>query len=230
MILPTRIARPRDKAKVKTAVQIVEREILAPLRHHRFTSLADLNLAIRERLERLNTRPFHKLQGTRRTLFDDTDRLALRPLPPERYEYAERRTAKVNIDYHIAVEKHCYSVPYQLVRATVTVRTTATMIEVLHRGTRVAVHARRHTPGGYSTDPSHRPKSHQRHLEWTPSRLVHWGQSIGVATGAVVTHILESKPHPEQGYRACLGLFPSGNATAARASKRPPRVPRPPAR
>ena len=100
--------------------------------------------------------------------------------------------------------------PYQLVRATVTVRTTATMLEVLHRGTRVAAHARAHTPGAYSTDPAHRPKSHQRHLEWTPSRLVHWGTSIGAATGAVVAHILASKPHPEMGYRACLGLLSLG--------------------
>lgn len=225
VILPTRVVRPRDKAKVETAVQIVEREILAPMRHDRFTSLAELNTAIRARLERLNTRPFQKLPGTRRTLFEATDRAALRPLPAARYEYAEWRQAKVNIDYHITVEKHCYSVPYPLVRATVTVRTTATMIEVLHRGTRVAAHVRRHTPGGYSTDPAHRPKSHQRHLEWTPSRLVRWGESIGVATAAVVTHILASKPHPEQGYRACLGLFSLGKrygparveAAAARA-------------
>ena len=191
-------------------MQIVEREILAPMRHHSFTSLAELNAAIRERLERLNTRPFQKLPGTRRTLFEATDRDALRPLPATRYEYAEWRTAKVNIDYHIAVDKHFYSVPYQLVRATVTVRTTATMLEVLHRGTRVAAHARAHTRGAYSTDPAHRPKSHQRHLEWTPSRLVHWGTSIGAATGAVVEHILASKPHPEQGYRACLGLLSLG--------------------
>ena len=207
VILPTRVATPRDKAKVETAVQIVERELLAPMRHHMFTALAELNHAIRERLERLNTRPFQKLPGTRRTLFDAIDRPALRPLPPARYEYAEWRAAKVNIDYHIAVDRHFYSVPYQLVRATVTVRTTATMLEVLHQGKRVAAHARRHTPGGYSTDPAHRPKAHQQHMEWTPSRLEHWGQSIGVATGAVVAHILESKPHPEQGYRACLGLF-----------------------
>ena len=209
-ILPTRTVHPRDKAKVETAVQIVEREILAPMRDHIFSSLAELNQAIRERLEQLNHRPFQKLQGTRRTLFEATDRDALRPLPPERYEYAEWRTAKVNIDYHIAVEKHFYSVPYQLVGAIVTVRTTSAMLEVLHHGTRVAAHVRRHTPGCYSTDPAHRPKSHQQHLEWTPSRLVHWGQSIGVATGAVVAHILETKPHPEMGYRACLGLLSLG--------------------
>ena len=205
-ILPTRIAAPRDKAKVETAVQIVERELLAPLRHHRFTSLAELNAALRERLDALNDRPFQKLPGTRRSLFEATDRPALRPLPATRYEYAEWRTAKVNMDYHIAVEKHGYSVPYTLVRATVDVRLTATMCEILHKGTRVAAHVRRHTPGGYSTDPAHRPKSHTRQLEWTPSRLVDWGESIGVATGAVVAHLLDHKPHPEQGYRSCLGL------------------------
>ncbi len=209
-ILPTRVAAPRDKAKVETAVQIVERELLAPLRHHGFTSLAALNDALRERLDALNDRPFQKLPGTRRALFEATDRPALRPLPATRYEYAEWRTAKVNIDYHIAVAKHCNSVPYTLVRATVDVRRTATMCEILHHGTRVAAHVRRHTPGGYSTDPAHRPKSHTQHLEWTPSRLVRWGASIGVATGAVVAHILEHKPHPEQGYRACLGLLSLG--------------------
>ena len=214
-ILPTRVAAPRDKAKVETAVQIVERELLAPLRHHRFTSLAELNAALRERLDALNERPFQKLPGTRRALFEATDRPALRPLPATRYEYAEWRTAKVNIDYHIAVEKHCYSVPYPLVRATVDVRLTATMCEILHQGTRVAAHARRYTPGGYSTDPAHRPKSHTRHLEWTPSRLVRWGESIGVATGEVVAHILDHKPHPEQGYRACLGLLSLGKRFGA---------------
>ncbi len=205
-ILPTRVAAPRDKAKVETAVQIVERELLAPLRHQRFTSLAALNAALRPRLETLNTRPFQKLPGSRRALFAATDQPALRPLPATRYEFAEWRRAKVNIDYHIAVDKHCYSVPYTLVRATVEVRLTATMCEILHRGTRVAAHTRCHTPGGYSTDPAHRPKSHARHLEWTPSRLLRWGETIGAATGAVVAHILEHKPHPEQGYRDCLGL------------------------
>lgn len=209
-ILPTRVVRPRDKAKVETAVQIIEREVLAPMRHQRFTSLAELNDAIRERVDRLNTRPFQKLAGTRQTLFAETDRPALRPLPAERYEYAEWCQAKVSIDYHIAVAKHFYSVPYALIRETVTVRITAAMIEVLHRGKRVAAHVRRLAPGRYSTDPAHRPKSHQRHLEWTPSRLVRWGQSIGVATGAVVEHILASRPHPEQGYRACLGLLSLG--------------------
>lgn len=205
-ILPTRVAAPRDKAKVETAVQIVERELLAPLRHDRFTSLAELNGALRDRLDALNARPFQKLPGTRRTLFDATDRPALRPLPATRYEYAEWRRAKVNIDYHIAVEKHFYSVPYALLRATVDVRLTATMCEILHRGTRVAAHPRRHAPGASSTDPAHRPTAHAQHQEWTPSRLVRWGDAIGPATGALVAHLLAAMPHPAHGYRACLGL------------------------
>lgn len=203
-ILPTRVVRPRDKAKVETAVQLVERELLAPMRHQRFTSLAELNAALRERLDTLNARPFQKLPGSRDTLFTETDRPALQPLPVDRYEFAEWREAKVNNDYHIAVDKHCYSVPF---RARVSVRLTVSMVEILHHGRRVAAHVRRTIVGGYSTNAAHRPTSHQRHAEWSPSRLVHWGASIGVATGGVVAHILASKAHPEQGYRACLGLL-----------------------
>ncbi|MGH7713276.1 MAG: IS21 family transposase [Gemmatimonadaceae bacterium] len=206
-ILPTRVARPRDKAKVESGVLIAEREILAPLRDQVFTSLAALNAAIAERREAINTRPFQKLDGTRRERFETLDRPALRPLPPTRYELAEWVSARVNIDYHIAVERHCYSVPHPLVRAKVRVRLTSTMIEVLHEGKRVAVHRRSTRRGGYTTDPAHRPKSHQAHLEWSPSRLIRWGREIGPATAAVVESILEHKPHPEQGYRACLGLF-----------------------
>ena len=207
VILPTRVKSPRDKAKVETGVQVAERWLLAPLRHHTFTSLADVNREIASLRELANDRPFQKLAGTRRSLFDTLDRPALRPLPPTPYELATWRTAKVNIDYHIAVEGHGYSVPYGLVRATVRVRLTAAMLEVLHEGKRVAVHARSAHRGGFTTEPAHRPKSHQAHLEWTPSRLVRWGTDIGPSTGTLVEHILARWPHPEQGYRACLGLL-----------------------
>jgi transposase len=206
-ILPTRVARPRDKAKVETAVLIAEREIMAPLRHHTFTALSEVNRALSERLEAVNERPFQKLVGSRRQLFETTERSTLRPLPGERYELAEWRVAKVNIDYHISIEGHLYSVPYTLVRATVRVRMTATTIEVLHEGKRVAAHPRSSVKGRFTTDPAHRPKAHQRHLEWSPSRLVQWGADIGSETAAVVEHILQSRPHPEMGYRTCLGLF-----------------------
>ena len=206
-ILPARAYHPRDKAKVETAVQIVEREILAPLRHDVFHSLAELAHAIAHALERVNTRPFQKLAGSRRSVFEATERATLRPLPPTRYELCDWRTAKVNIDYHISVAGHFYSVPYRLTGATVTVRVTATMLEVLHRNTRVAVHARSALKGTYTTEPTHRPKSHQRHLEWSPSRLIAWGVSIGPATGQMVEGLLARYAHPEQSYRTCLGLF-----------------------
>ena len=206
-ILPARAYHPRDKAKVETAVQIVEREVLAPLRHDVFHSLAELNHALAFARERVNDRPFQKLAGSRRTLFEQTERATLRPLPAARYELAEWKTAKVNIDYHISVEGHLYSVPYRLVGAAVSVRLTATMLEVLQHGTRVAVHARSALKGRYTTEPTHRPKSHQQHLEWSPSRLVAWGASVGEATARVVGAILARQPHPEQGYRACLGLL-----------------------
>jgi transposase len=209
-ILPTRVVKPRDKAKVETGVLIAEREILAPLRNHRFTSLAALNVAIAERLEAVNDRPFQLLAGSRRSVFETLERATLRPLPAERYEFAEWRSATVHIDYHIAVEGHFYSVPNDLLKATVRVRLTAAMVEVLHGGARVAVHRRSvgaASKGRYTTEPAHRPKSHQAHLEWTPERLIRWGGETGPATAAVVAHILEHKPHPEQGYRSCLGLF-----------------------
>ena len=206
-ILPARVRHPRDKAKVETAVQIVEREILAPLRHDVFHSLAELAHAIAYALERVNTRPFQKLAGSRRSVFEATERATLRPLPPTRYELCEWRTAKVNIDYHISVEGHYYSVPYRLTGATVTVRLTASMVEILHRDSRVAVHARSALKGRFTTDPGHRSKAHDRHVEWTPSRLITWGTSIGPATGELVEGLLARYAHPEQSYRTCLGLF-----------------------
>ncbi len=206
-ILPARAYHPRDKAKVETAVQIVEREIMAPLRHDVFHSLAELNHALVVARERVNARPFQKLAGSRRSVFEATERATLRPLPAERYELAEWKTAKVNIDYHISVEGHLYSVPYRLVGAEVTVRLTTTMLEILHQGTRVAAHARSVVKGRYTTEPTHRPKAHQRHLDWSPSRLIAWGASVGEATARVVEAVLARQPHPEQGYRACLGLL-----------------------
>ena len=206
-VIPTRVAKPRDKAKVETAVQIVERWILAPLRNHTFLSLAELNAAIAPLREQLADRRFQKLEGSRRTLFEALDRPALLPLPATPYSFAEWRKARANIDYHVDVDRHYYSVPYTLARQPVEVRLTSTAVEIFHAGRRVTAHARSHRKGGYTTKPEHRPKAHQKHLEWSPSRLIRWGESIGASAGALVHKILESRPHPEQGYRACLGLM-----------------------
>lgn len=210
VVLPTRVAKPRDKAKTETGVQIVERWGIAPLRNHTFFGLGELNQALKLRRIAINDRPFQKLAGTRRQLLETLDRPELRPLPATRFEYYESKKARVNIDYHIQVAGHFYSVPYMLVREEVDVRLGARTVEILHRGKRVAAHVRGYIKGGFTTDPGHRPKSHQRHLEWSPTRLINWGHTIGTETGTLVQQILESKPHPEQGYRACLGLISLG--------------------
>jgi transposase len=206
-VLPARPYKPRDKAKVENAVGIVERWILAALRHRKFFLIADLNEAIEELLERLNNRRFRKRDGTRTSLFAEIDRPALQPLPAESYVMAEWKTVRANIDYHIEIERHYYSVPYQLAGQQLEARYTSTTVELFQDGKRVASHARSSAVYRHTTVHQHMPKSHQAHLEWTPSRLIHWGETVGTATAEVIRTILASKPHPEMGYRACLGIL-----------------------
>lgn len=206
-ILPARPYRPQDKAKVEVGVQIVERWILARLRHWRFFSLAELNQAIAGLLVELNQRPFKKLPGTRQSCFEAIDRPALSPLPATPYEVAEFKRCRVNIDYHIEVEGHYYSVPHSLVRHEVEARVTETTVEILFRNRRIASHLRSPRRGAHTTVDEHMPASHRAHREWTPGRLLHWAQTIGPHTRTLVDHLLTHKPHPEMGYRACLGLL-----------------------
>ena len=209
-IIPTRSAKPRDKAKVENGVLVVERWILARLRNRQFFSLAELNTAIAELLEVLNNRPFKKLPGTRRSLFDSLDRPAMQPLPASAYEYAEWKKVRVNIDYHVAIDKHYYSVPYQLVKQQLEARLTSNTVELLHKGKRVASHRRSYQPGRHSTVNAHMPKAHREYAEWTPERLVRWAQETGPATAKLVATILSSRPHPQHGFRACLGIMRLG--------------------
>ena len=206
-VLPARPRKPRDKAKVESAVGVVQRWILAALRHRKFLSIGELNEAIAELLQRLNQRPFRKREGTRASLFAALDQPALKPLPVERYTAAEWKSCRANIDYHVEVDRHYYSVPYQLVGQQLEARATYSTVEIFRRGVRIASHVRSASPYRHSTQPDHRPKSHQAHLDWTPSRLVHWAETIGPATAQLVRTILESKPHPEMGYRSCLGIM-----------------------
>ena len=209
-VIPARVRKPRDKAKVEVGVQIVERWILACLRHQTFFSLPDLNAAIATCLTRLNARPFKKLPGCRRSVFDTVDRPALRPLPAEPYVYAEWRHARVNIDGHLEVAGHYYRVPSPLIRSQLAVRLTATTLECFHHGQRVASHVRSAERGRHTTVVAHLPLAYQRYLEWPPSRLIHWAETVGPATAVVVTTILHGRPHPEQGYRSCLGVLRLG--------------------
>jgi transposase len=211
-IIPARSVKPRDKAKVEVGVQVVERWILARLRNQTFFALAELNQAIRGMLIDLNGRPFKKLPGSRQALFDTLDRPALSALPATPYQYAEWKRARVNIDYHIDVEGHYYSVPYALVKHQLDVRLTEHVIEVFHQGKRVASHARSRLKGRHTTVAAHMPKAHRQYAEWTPKRLIRWAASNGVATARVVETILASRAHPQQGFRSCLGIMRLGKS------------------
>jgi transposase len=206
-VVPARPYRPRDKAKVEVGVQVVERWIIAALRHQKFFRLEEVNRAIRELLERLNQRPFRKREGSRASVFASLERSALRPLPAERFDMSQWSRARVNIDYHIAFDANFYSVPYTLVQELVEVRATPTTVEIFHKGQRVGSHLRSRGRGRVCTEKEHRPKSHQAHLEWTPSRMVHWAEQIGPHTAQLFARILAEKPHPEMGYRSCLGII-----------------------
>lgn len=206
-VIPARVRKPRDKAKVESAVLIVQRQILAALRNHTFFSLTEANAAIWAMLDILNARPLQKLEKSRRELWESMDRPALMPLPGTRYEYADWSRHTVNIDYHVEVDRHYYSVPYVLAHKLVDVRTTASVVEIIHRGIRVASHRRSMVRGMHTTDPCHMPKSHREHLEWTPERILEWASKTGSNTSLLCGKIMESRQHPEQGFRSCLGII-----------------------
>lgn len=210
-VIPTRPRKPRDKAKIETGVQIVERRILAKLRNRTFFSLAELNSAIAEELKALNEKPFQKLEGSRKSLFEELEKPALKPLPKARFEYALWKKLTANIDYHVEVDKNYYSVPYQLVKEIVEVRITASVIEILYQGKRVASHRILPGKGKFSTLTEHRPAAHQKYLQWTPSRIISWAAETGPKTAELAKMTMEQKPHPEQGYRSCLGLIRLGD-------------------
>ncbi|MDD5095089.1 MAG: IS21 family transposase [Dehalococcoidia bacterium] len=209
-VLPARPAKPRDKATAEVGVLIAQIWLLAVLRKRTFYSLKELNSAIGECLEHLNTRPLRRLGKSRREVFETTDRPNALPLPQHPYEYAEWRKAKVNIDYHIEVDHHYYSVPFRLLRETLDIRLAAATVEAFHKGERVAAHARSHVRGIASTLPEHMPPEHRRYAEWTLSRFIQWAGKTGVATAALVERILTARTYPEQGYRACLGILSLG--------------------
>src|SRR5487761_186087 len=207
VVLPTRVRKPRDKAKVEVAVLIVERFVLAKLRNRRFFSLDELNAEVRECVATINAKVMKKLTKSRRELLETIDRPALKQLPSEPYRYAEWKRCAVAPDYHVEIANHYYSVPFRLLRETVEARLTDTTVEVFHKGLRVASHPRSSLPHRHTTIPEHMPSSHRRYAEWTPQRMMREAASIGPATIALVEAIMKAKPHPEQGFRSCLGIM-----------------------
>jgi transposase len=206
-IVPARPGKPRDKAKVEVAVQVATRWIVAKLRNRRFFSLTELNVAIRELTMQLNDRVTRHLGTSRRALFDEIERPALKPLPVEPYVYAEWKECKVAFDYHVEVEHHYYSVPHTLLRETVWVRVAAQTVEVFHRGNRVAAHLRASSDRRHTTIREHMPSSHRRYADWTPERIRRQAGEIGRNTAALVEIIMRERPHPEQGFRASVGII-----------------------
>jgi transposase len=209
-VLPARARKPKDKAKVEAGVLIAERWILAALRDQRFFSLGEANEAVWRLLKRLNEHPFKKLPGHRKAAFEQLERAVLKPLPAQRYELAEWKKVGVNIDYHVEVDGHYYSVPYSLIRQELMARYTRTSIELFHKSRRVAVHVRSFLRGRHTTLPEHRPPAHRKYLEWTPERLASWAGTVGPNCRAAAVQIMASRPLPEHGYRPCVGLIRLG--------------------
>jgi transposase len=206
-ILPARPRKPKDKAKVEAGVRFAQSYILGRLRHQTFFSLAECNAAIRAALEAMNGRVMRRVGISRRDLFERVERPALRELPATDYEFAEWRLARVGPDYHVEVGGFYYSVPHALIRAQVDVRATVHTVEVFHRGQRVAAHERRYGGPRHGTDRDHMPSAHRRYAEWSPERFRRWARTIGPNTEGLVAAILAHRPHPEQGFRTCLGVL-----------------------
>ena len=211
-VIPARVRKPKDKAKVENAVQQVQRWVLAPLRNRMLLGLGETNREIRERLKVLNRKPMKVLGVSRQELHEKVERPALKALPSQRYELALWSKARVAPDYHIEVDKHYYSVPYRLLKKELDVRVTATTVEVFFKNNSVAAHRRSYRKGQHTTVPEHMPRAHREYVEWTPQRLIRWSESIGMATAQVVKEILSSRPHPQQGYRSCFGLLRLGKS------------------
>jgi transposase len=209
-IIPARVRKPKDKAKVESGVQVAERWILASLRNRTFFSLGEANVSIAELLTQLNDRPFQKLPGSRREMFETLEKSTLKQLPAQPYTYAEWEKAKVHIDYHVEVDGHYYSVPYQLIKQRLHVRVTAHTVECFLKGQRVASHRRSTHKGKHTTVTEHMPKAHQQYAEWTPQRLVRWAASHGPNTSGLVEAIMRKRVHPQQGFRSALGLMRLG--------------------
>jgi len=206
VIIPARPRKPKDKSKAEIGVQIIERWILARLRHQTFFSLKELNLCIQSLLEEVNNKPYQKLKGTRKEWFESIDKPVLSTLPKHPYEYTEIKLVKVNIDYHIQFDEYCYSVPHNLVGERIEIHAKANIVVFYFCGKQVGCHVRKYYPG-MTTTPEHMPTHHQKHLEWSPERLMNWAQSIGDEVLKWVKSLLDQKDHPEQAYRVCLGLL-----------------------
>lgn len=206
-IIPTRVAAPKDKPKVENAVQQVERRILARLRDRLFFSLFEINDAIRILRDELNQRPFQQLPGTRESQFNEFEKATLKPLPLTRYVFAEWQKVRAGADYHVTVDEHHYSVPYTYTKKELDARYTQNTVEIFYKNKRIASHMRSHYKHKHTTQTEHMPKAHQKYAEWTPERMINWAKKTGDSTAKLIEAVMQSREHPQQGFRACLGIL-----------------------
>lgn len=206
-VIPARVRRPKDKAKVENAVLVAERWILAALRKHSFFSLGEVNAAVGPLAEKLNGKVMRRVKKSRRQLFEELDAPALKPLPARPWEYADWAKGKVGPHYHVEFKSHFYSVPYTLVGQYAEVRATATTVELLVKGVRVASHLRDDTPNKYTTVAEHMPKAHRDLAEWDPPRLIAWAKKVGPSCAALVEGIMSRRQYPQHGFNACQGVM-----------------------
>jgi len=209
VVVPARPYRATDKAPVETSVQIVERRIIAKLRHCKFLSFNELAEAFYTELEMLNDQPFQKRPGCRRSVFLETEQNELMKLPSKRYEYAFFKQAKASFDYHVSLDKNqYYSVPYQYAGQNVLLRWNSRTVEVFFEGERIACHIRNNDPKvRYITEPSHMPESHRAVADWSPRRFISWAAKTGDKTKEYITSLLKQKDHPEQAFRTCAAIL-----------------------
>jgi transposase len=207
VIIPARPRKPRDKAKVEVGVQVATRWITAKLRKRTFFSISELNAAIRKLVDEINDRVTRHLGASRRSLFEEIERPALKQLPAEPYEFAEWKKCRPGLDYHVEIDKHYYSVPYTLIGQEMWARYTTKTVEVFHRNKRIAAHIRSYVKRGHTTLPEHMPSSHRRYRDWTLERFKQEASVIGPHTSTLVDVILRERPHPEQGFRSCHGIL-----------------------
>jgi len=214
-IVPARVYKARDKAPVEKGVQIVERRIIAKLRKRQFFSFDELWEAVRKELETVNKDPFKKIPGNRLSMFEETERSALRPLPMTRYEFAEWKKVKASMDYHVEYDKHYYSVLYHYAGKYLDVRATANIIEVFYENERIASHIRNYsTKNRYTTLPEHMPSNHRAMANWTPERFQSWASKIGPHTCSYISFLMRSRQHPEQAFKTCAGILRLGESVS----------------
>jgi transposase len=210
-VMPARVRKPRDKAKVEQGVLLAERWILACLRDQVFFSLEEARAAVRKLLDRLNDRPMRRLKKSRRQLFEELERAALKPLPAKPYELAQWEQPRVDHDYHVEFEDNFYSVPYGLLNEVVEVRATESVVEILFKNRRITSHQRSYGKGQCITQNEHMPRNHRAWADWTPARILEWLKKIGPSAAALGEEIIRRRPHPQQGFQSCRGIIRLGD-------------------